>query len=209
MAEFKKIFTSMLSGERPTYASVLLAGLIRMYGPGVVEWDSATLEMEVKEDFGVYMPRIVFDQVMALITAITTDSVYREVEVFDQFVNAINRVGIQHEQDPPTVEELAWAITELAISDPEPVGLPDQPFNKQIAAYCRVCLQDDGVMAPPSVLKFAMPTKVSSEWADNPEMFAATYQSHEASAAEIDQYCKAKVSKLLDDLEDLGIEIRL
>jgi hypothetical protein len=209
MAEFRKVFTSMLSGERPTYASVLLAGLIRMYGPGVIEWDPSTVEMEVKEDFGVHMPRVVFDQVMCLISAISTDAVYRDVAVFDQFVNAVNRVGVQHEQEPPTTEELAWALTELAISDPEPVGLPDQPFNKQIAAYCRVCLQDDGVMSPPSVLKFAMPTKVSDEWADNPEMFASVYQSHEASANEIDQYCKSKVSKLLDDLEDLGIEVKL
>lgn len=209
MGEFKKVFTSMLSGERPTYASVLLAGLIRMYGPGVIEFDPSTIEMDVKDDFGVHMPRVVYDQVMALISAISTDKVYREVEVFDQFVNAINRASLQHDQDPPTTEELAWAITELAISDPEPVGLPDQPFNKQIAAYCRVCMQDDGVMSPPAVLQFAMPTRVSDEWADDPEMFASVYQSHEASAKEIDQYCKSKVSSLLDDLEDLGIEVKL
>lgn len=201
-----EVFRAFLDGSRPTYGAVLLIGLTRRYGLELLDWDGLTIELEVKRDFGVEMPRLVYDQLMGLISAITGDAVYREAEPFDQLVNALNRASVQHEQDAPTTSELAWTITELGLVDPEPHGRPEQPFNHQVAAYCRTCMEEDGYQVAPKVLKFAQ-MRNRTIGADDPMMFAGAFESHQRAAEEVDAEMKTKLAELLDHLEELGIEL--
>ena len=65
--------------------------LAARYGVQVLEWDGAVIEAEVGRDFGVQMPRITYDQLMAGLAALGTDQVYWDVGVFDQIVNGLKR----------------------------------------------------------------------------------------------------------------------
>lgn len=205
--QFRGRLGEFLSGKRPTYATVLLSGLLRQYGAEVMNWDSTTIELEVKRDFLVDMPRETFDQLMGLLSALTTDAVYWDVAVFDQTVNALNRASVQHAQDAPTVLEVAWTVTELGLTDPEPHGRDaQQPFASTIRAYIGVVLRQDGYLVAPTCLKFAEAT-VDSGWADDPDMHAGIYSAHADGAKAVDQDVQQRLMELLDHLEWLGIEI--
>lgn len=192
------------SGEDETFATVLLSGLVALYGLQALDWDSTTIELELRRDLQVEIPRVVFDQLMALLAAITTDTVYHDVEAFDQLVSCLNRASVNHAQEPPEATEVAWAVTELQLNDPEPVGLPEQPFSKQVAAYVRVALDEDGVQVPPQCLAFAGRMR-HQEWTDDPDLHAQAGAAQQSQADELDLEMKRRIRGVLDHLERIGI----
>ncbi len=194
------------SGEKEAFATTLVSALIMMYGIEVLEWDPLTIQLEVKDDLGIEMPRRVYDKMMALIGAITTDRVYTDVEVFDETVNAVTGHSIGVDHDIPTVEEVAWTVNELGLIDPEPVSRPkDRRFSKDIARYVRVVLDDAGMRRAPSILGFASSRTVPKEGHDAPAYYAGAWGSAQAQADEIDNWVTDLSEKLLMQLMDIGV----
>ncbi len=207
---FVRAARPFLAGERETYATVLLAILLKSYGAEVLDWDPLTVESQVADDFGTHMPQIVYDQLMALMTAMNTDVVYRSVEVFDQTVNAFCRVGRDADQDIPASEEVAWTVFELTANDPDPYNQgPDgeMPFGPDIALYCGVVLADDGIKRPPKTLAFAsLPSWAPKELSNDPVAFAGAFQSQQASAEDIDRIVEKNFRQLVSHLQEIGVE---
>lgn len=205
--EFKEAAAPYFSGEKPAFATTLLAALIRLNGAEVLEWDPLTIELEVKEDLGVEMPRKVYDKLLALISALSTDSTYKDVALFDETVNALAGKGVGVERDVPPVDEVAWAVTELRLNDPEPVSRsPEQPFAREIQRYARVVLDDEGMKIAPKALDFAANRPVKQEGADNPDFYAAAWGSAQARADEVDQWIEGMVIQLIHQLMSIGID---
>jgi len=65
--ELKAAAQPYFSGDKESFATTLVAGLLRLYGVEALEWDPLTIQMEIKEDLGVDMPRRVYDKMMALV----------------------------------------------------------------------------------------------------------------------------------------------
>lgn len=199
--------TPFLSGERETFATVLLAGLMKAYGLEVLDWDGATIQLQVKEDFGVEIPRRVYDQIMALQNVLTTDAVYKQVPIFDETISALNRNGVGVEQGVPSVDDTAWAVAEIRLNDPDPATRsPDQPWGRDIQKYVRVVLDDEGFTRAPKILDFAADRLPGKEGMDDVTMYAATWGVHQSKADEIDQWVESQAEKLISDLMELGIE---
>lgn len=193
------------SGEQPSYAVVLVGLLLRAYGVEALEWDGGTIEAEIARDFDAHMPRPVYDQLMAGLTALGTDQVYWDVVVFDQVVNGLNRASVQHAQEVPGADEVAWAVTELGVLDPEPVGRdPEQPYGGQVTAYIQVCIQDEGLSVVPGVLGWVKLPKHASDFGDDPDMWAGAQQSAQARADEINQEVQARLNDLAGQMASLG-----
>ncbi len=198
------------SGERETYATVLLGILLRKHGVECLGWDPVTIEAEVKQQYGVDMPHTVYDQLMALINALTGDSVYRLVDVFDRTVNALTRCGAENEADIPSAEEVAWTVFELMANDPDPYDQGEKgdfPFSHDIRLYCGVVLEDEGIRHPPSTLSFAtMPQRKKSSLSDSPQEFQEAYQSQGKEGESVDEFVRKHFSEMLDHLKEVGIE---
>lgn len=202
--DFKRTVIPWFSGERPTFATVLTSSLLKVYGPEALNWDAQTIQLQVKEDFNVEMPRRVFDQLMGQIAAITSTAVYNDVIAFDSYASAVNRLSIRFDHDTPDPGDIAWAVAELAQVDPEPVGV--KGWSADIQAYIRVVLDDAGVTIPPKALGFVKPKPPTSGFSDSPDLYAAAWAGQEAQAAEIDQHVNELTLLMLADLAKLGIK---
>jgi len=205
---FKSAAIPFLTGEIPTFATVLVSILLKLYGVQALNWDGASIQLEIKDDLGVEMPRRVYDQLMGLLTAITTDSVYSNPAVFDSIVSALNRQGVVPDNIPPTVEDVAWTVAEIGMNDPEPVSRnKENPWGFKVAAYVRAVLDDEGLTIPPAVLSFAHTKTPAAQRMDDPEMYAGTWGSAQARADEVDADIETKAVELIKQLQSLGIEI--
>lgn len=202
-----KAAVPLLSGEEDAFATSIVGILLRAFGVQVFGWDGVTIELEVKDEFGVQMPRRVFDRAMALITAMSTDKAYTDVPFFDEMISALSGRGVMLEQDPPSVEDAAWAVTELRLNDPEPVGRdPDQPFSADIRRYLRVVLDDEGFTLPPGALSAAPPRIPGKDQNTLPEDYHAAWASHQEMADAIDREMVARLHALFAQLESLGVD---
>ena len=205
-ADFVKVVKPFFSGEKETFATVLLGCLMQVWGADVLSWDPATVEAQVTEDFDTHMPPQVYDQLMALINVLSTDTVYTSVTVFDHTVSALNRAGANEPHDIPTPEDVAWAVLEVTANDPSPYGpAKEWPFSADSARYVGVVLKDAGLHKAPDTLSFAdMDEKVATS-SDPTDMAATTQNSDELTAA-VDEHIQTLFQKLVHQLAEIGLK---
>lgn len=205
------VLFEMLKGTRPASATALLAGVTRLYGLEVLNWDPTTLGMELESDMDDEPDANTFDKLMAAINVITTDTVYRDVAVFDDTINAFNDVGVSQEEDIPTVEELCLTVAEIFLLDPEPAvrTYGKTHWHHDVIKYCRVVLDDEGISTSPSVLHFVpdrgiRTPKMSIE--AGPDELAEVFAAREARTKEINAWVDAQVLRIGQQLLSLGID---
>lgn len=207
--ELKENMTAIFSGKREAFATTLLASLVKAYGTDVLEWDGLTIQLQIKDDLDIEIPRKIYDKLMGLITVLATDRVYKEVPVFDEIISALNGRGVSIEQGPPTVEDTAWAVAEIKLNDPEPVTRdPKDPWSRDIAKYVRVVLDNAGYKIAPKILEFAPNRPIPKEGMEDPSYYAGVWGAQQEKANEIDEWVENTVVVLLKQLLDLGVELR-
>jgi len=205
--QFKRAAEPYLAGKKPTFATILVSILLKAYGVDVLEWENNTIELTVKEDFGVDMPRKVFDKMMALLTVLNTDIAYREVSVFDHVVHALCGQGAGIEHGPPPVLDIAWAVTEIEIADPAPVGIdPKRRWSDNIKAYVRVALDDEGMAIAPKTLNFVKDKPAPTTDSDALTV-ASSWQGKQDMADEVDGHVEELVNVMVAQLATIGIAL--
>lgn len=205
--EFRQQASPYLSGKVDAFATTLLGIVLKAYGPEALNWDGLTIQLQIKEDFEIDLPRRVHDKIMALILCMTSNRVFIEVPVFDEMISALAGQGVGYEQDVPPVEDVAWACTEILLNDPEPTGRPPMPWSSDIRKYVRVVLDDEGMPIAPEALSFAKDTTVKTEENVTGADYAATWEIQASRAREVDEWIEARVVLLLDQLQSLGIDV--
>jgi hypothetical protein len=205
LGTFKRRAVPFLSGERPTFGTVLLSILLKAYGTEVLNWDGATIQMQVRGDFGVDMPRKVYDQLLALITALTTDLVYTDVEIFDEVCNALCRKGLGSYRSIPPALDVAWAVTEIEIADPEPVNRGKDRWDDSIKRYIRVVLNDEGISFAPKSLDFVKSLPPNTHETEDPAIFASSWLSKQEASDEIDIRVEELSNTMLRHLREAGL----
>lgn len=204
--EFKRAVTPWFTGEKPTFATVLNAVLAKMYGADYLNWDALTIQLEVKDTLDVDMPRKVFDQLMGMVTALTSTVVYHDVEAFDAYVSAANRLSIAFDHDLPSVADVAWAVTELHQVDPEPVGVPKRGWSDDIRAYTRVILDAEGMPIAPKALSFAKDRAPQGTFSEDAPLYAGAWESSQARADEIDGHVDYMTTLMIAHLAQIGVK---
>lgn len=206
--EHKLRIKKFLEGEDETFCTVLVSALLRMYGPEVLNWDGATIQLQLKDDLGVEMTRRVYDQIMGLLAILNTDAVYKDANVFDVAVSALGRQGLVFDNKPPSVQDVAWAIAEISINDPNPVTRdPKAPWGTQIQRYIRAVLDDEGMNIAPAILSF-VPDKTPGKNTNDPASdYAGEWGVRQAEADEIDEMVEARFRALLQHLESIGVKV--
>ena len=207
LGTFKRRAVPFLNGEKPTFGTVLLSILMKAYGVGVLEYDGATIQMQVKDDFGVEMPRRVYDQLLAMITALTTDLVYTDVEIFDEVCNALCRKGLGSYRKVPPALDVAWAVTEIEIADPAPVGRdPKNKWDDSIKRYIRVVLNDEGISFAPKTLEFVKSLPPNTHETEDPAIFASSWLSKQEASDEVDAQVDELAQTMIRHLKEAGID---
>lgn len=122
-----------------TYGTTVHAILMEQYGEAVYGWEPETVSMELWDDFRVQIDAQVLEKWMALQTVISTGEFFTSVPVFSAVCNTLSSGAPSFQVfDPVTVEEAAWAVTEVALNRDM------LPFGHSIKKYMRLLLANDG-----------------------------------------------------------------
>ncbi len=192
-----------------TFASVLLTVFLDRFGVEGLQWDPATITLEVEEEFDVDLPQASLDKLLVAINIVTSDSFYRSLPDFVMFCNVLSGDTYRPDMfDPADSSEVAWGLTEgLLLSPPE--DDQDGPFSDEIRAYIGAVLDQEGIINAPDVLKIALRkanvSDAANEFSDDPDMFNAVYDVEAGKAAEVDDIIRAKVQMLLGQLQALQL----
>jgi hypothetical protein len=192
-----------------TFGIVLLTVFLDRFGTEALEWDPATITLEVEEEFDVDLPQAVFDKLMVAINILTTDSFYRSLPDFVVFCNVLSGDTYRPDTfDPADSAEIAWGLTEgLLIAPPDADNT--EPFSEEIRGYIGAVLDQEGVINAPDVLQIALRkanvADSANQFSDDPEMFNAIYDVEAGKTDEINKIIQQKAIMLVEQLQAIKL----
>jgi len=208
----KQTLKARLEDEQ-TYATVLLIILLDQFGTEMFEWEPETVRMEISDVYGAKLSQLNEDKVWSMITALTTNQFYVSLEVFtatcDSLSNDLHDFGVM---TPNTPFELAWAITEVLLSDPFDDEHPNGEFSNEIERYVGVVLTENGILEPPKMLGFAEYASenpvldLDTAFVDDPDMFEAAWGKQQADKQAIEKNVQVNLQALLQSIATLPLE---
>jgi|LakMenEpi03Aug12_release.lakeMendotaPanAssembly.Ray.scaffolds.fasta_scaffold343459_1 hypothetical protein len=206
-----KILTELWKSPQ-TFGIVLLTVFLDRFGMEGLQWDPATITLEVEEEFDVDLPQSVLDKLMVAINIFTADAFYNSLPDFIVFCNVLSGDTYRPDMfDPADSLEVAWGLTEgLLIAPPEDDGQEDGPFSDEIRAYIGALLDQEGIINAPDVLQIALRqanvSDAANQFSDDPEMFNAIYDVEAGKTAEINQVIFEKAKMLIAQLQAIKLD---
>jgi hypothetical protein len=193
-----------------TFSSVLLTLFLDKFGVEALEWDPATITMEVEEEFDVDLPQLSLDKLITAIQLLTTDRFFKNLPDFIAFCNIMGGDTYRPDMwDPADAEEVAWGITEAMLISP-PEDEDPEPFTDEIRAYIGAVLDSEGIINPPDILRIALrAARVSpnmEDFSDDPMMFNAVYDLEAGKTEDINQSIRLKTNLLIQQLAALNLQ---
>jgi hypothetical protein len=195
--------------SRETFASVLLTLFLDRFGIEALEWDPATITLEMEEEFDIELPQLTLDKLLVAIQILTTDRFFKSAPDFVDFCNVLSGATYRPDMwDPADAEEVAWGLTEALLISP-PDESDHAPFTDEIRAYIGAVLDSEGLINPPDILRIALrQARVSpaiEDFSDDPEMFAAIYEVERGKTEDINQSILTKTQLLAAQLGALDL----
>lgn len=193
--------------EPDLFATALVGKFIKTFGAEALDWDAATIELEVEEAAGRKLPPGNYARLMAGITILTRDLFFKDLPGFLQLATVLSGdvpvEGMTHE---PDALECAWAIIEgLLISPPD--DRDEEPFCDDIRKYIGFQLDEEGILAAPDVLEIAIrPTsmsQVASRLPDDPGLREHVIAAASARSDDITQTLATSLATLNQQLHHL------
>lgn len=173
------------------------------------DWEPRTLDLEIKQDWGIDVPQVNKDKVWALVTELTTNLFYSSLDAFTHTCNSLNGSGADFENyDFATVQEMCWALAEVQLLDPPEES--DQ-FNPEIVSYMSERLRMEAFERVPKILKSYVELPDQDENISNvlqeDGIEAKTFWDRQMrEVLSIDQYIRERLHKLFVDLSSLPLE---
>lgn len=197
--------------DEQTYVTPLMAILFDEYGGDFLEWDPATLALEIKDDFKVELTQSVQDKIQSGVTLLATNAFFANFEGFTAICNALSFDLVDSEMFmPPTLEEVSWAIIEaqLLLGKEE---FENNPFIEDIARFTGFLLSEEGIYMPPAFLKFAIyPDGVlentAGAFTNDPLMFDVYTEKQNRLKDELELYVQTRLMALLIQLRQLPLK---
>jgi hypothetical protein len=126
--------------ENPeTLATVGHLIAFKTYGPEIYEWDPLTVYLELKADYNAEVAPEVLDRISAMQVVMLSDAFFTKLEAFLAICNTLaDGSPFFQTFNPVTVEEAAWAITEISLNREL------LPFSYAIKRYLKTILAQDG-----------------------------------------------------------------
>lgn len=193
-----------------TFGSVLLTVFLDRFGVEGLQWDPATVVMEVEEEFDVDMPQCAIDKLMAAINILTSDAFYTNLPDFVMLCNVLSGDTYRPDMfDPADSAEVAWGLTEgLLISPPD--DQENEPFSDEIRAYIGAVLDTEGIINAPDILQIALRqanvSDAANQFSDDPAMFNAIYDVEAGKTEDINNSIKQKALMLVAQLQAIKLD---
>lgn len=192
-----------------TFASVLLAIAIDLYGRDIFEWTPEALLLQLRDDLAVELPKLNADKLVVALDLVLSDDFYKRTRRFIQVCNVLAGAELTDEFDPADAAECAWGMTEAMLLWPPD---EDEPFTDEIRRYLGKMLDLEGIREPPDLLRLAIRDTPSGDFdysglsLDDPAMFAAEFGVHADRAKEIREMLDEELTQLFQQLQSLPLE---
>ena len=178
-------------------------------GLGWLDWDPATVQMELEQHFRVPLRQSVLDRIMLAHRLRTSDEFYKSVPAFVEACNVLSGSAFDPRVfDPADAAEMSWGVLEAAlIAPPE----EDPPFTEDILVYIGKALDEEGIITPPRALAIAVRDAdvsgtVATTFAEDPEFQSGIMQIAAERTAEIDELLTARLRALLAQVDAVGLK---
>lgn len=210
-ANSRRTFRQVFEDEN-TYGSTMLVALVDQLG-GVdwFEWDPDSLRYEIQDRFDAKISLENMDKIQALLTALTTNLFYVSLETFIGVCNALDGDGSDFNTfDPADVQEMAWAITEVAMNDPLEEG-PGEAFSQEIKHYIGVQAKLEGFTELPKPLTFGvMPDdRVDpSEVITDAVMYSAYWRGEKDKIKKVQRRTQERYNEMIRQIHALPLQDR-
>jgi len=121
------------------------------WGEEFMEWESETLDLEIEDAFQVLIPPDNLDKIHALVSALISDSFYRDWSAFTVICQTLaGGSDVMNLSDPMIVEEVAIGLMEVMLNDSTP-----GTFSDEVKRYVGLILHEQGFVKPPKILEWA------------------------------------------------------
>jgi len=158
-----------------TYGSVAFIGLCDVFPAEWLEWEPKTVQLEIRDTFGISIESDLFDKIMAARQVVVTDFAFRELPIFITIVNALNGDGVDTPVSQPIdPADLGWGVLEMCLLYPPS---PSETFSEEIIGYMEECLRWQGVRGVPnSLVNILPPSKYDDVQAADPMIMEGFFQ---------------------------------
>lgn len=206
----KAIQRALLLSE-DAYATPLFLLVMDLYGPEALHWAPETMRMELEQDFQLRLPKATLDKIYAAITIVTSNYFYKDVTRFIELCNILAGDDFQPDEfEPADAEEMLIGITEAMLLWPPDDDAEDTEFSEEIREYIKQVLGEQGILKPFDILRLAFDgdqaSRVDVEYADDPEMYAAIYDTQQSKTNELRQIYLENVAALTQQLQVLPLQ---
>lgn len=206
------LISSILSGQTPTYGSVLLGIAIREFGPDCLQWDPETLEMEFQDSFRTKLNPTVKNQLNAIITMLASDVWEQDPTAFNFIANALGDGAASMAMlEPADPCEIAWTLVEYSIIDrPEKFDPPEERIENKLSndvkKFIGYILKNNAVR-PNGLFAFLKDSYDIdySGWADDPIVTQVMYKESERAYSDVEAYVQHNLKLLTEQLQQLGL----
>lgn len=198
---------AMLAADPDSFATTLIAIVLKLYGTDALAWAPETIELELQDDLHVDVPTENMDKIVAAIALLTTDDFYGRLPRFVQLCNVLAGADFSADFDKADAAECAWGLTEASLLSPPD---NDEPFSAEIRNYLGAVLAEEGIEDPPDLLRLAIKPSLQGDIAvdgidtESPELFAAGYRARGDRKKEIEEMLEENVHELLGQLARLS-----
>lgn len=175
------------------------------FGGESLNWAPATVRKELEDDFGVRLPEVCFDRLMAATTVATTDVFQNDLPTFIHLCNVLAGSPVSEEFDPATVIEMCWAITEAQLLELD--GTPNK-FTDEIVYYVYEMCKQEGLVSPPPPLSDVLGGNMISpttDFSDAPDLHQAVWYTQQSRVIDIQTTIQSNMWKLYQQLKLLPI----
>ncbi len=189
---------------------MLLTLFLDRFGMEGLEWDPATIALEIEEEFNVKLSQGSLDKLIVCIQILTTDRFFKNPPDFISFCNVLGDDTYRPDMwDPADAEEIAWGITEALMIEPPDENDPE-PFTDEIRGYIGAVLDSEGIINPPDILRIALRSnrvsKNITDFSDDPEMFNAVYDLEAGKTEDINNTLRMKTKLLAEQMAALNLK---
>lgn len=192
--------------------TALLVGLLDEFGVEALDWDPQTINMEIEAEWHVKPPQVNRDKVQALITYLTTNLFFQNLEAFGHICNALSGEEADFEHyELPDVTQMCWAIAECTLLNPPDPKDPADQWSSEIQEYVRQRLDLEGFTRVPRMLSGVVELEDQSK--DIEDTFGSEginvksyFDSQQRKIIEVDAYVAEKLLQLTEELAGLQLQ---
>lgn len=196
--------------DEATPATVLAVICTDILGEDFLSYEVETVVDSLEKATGAVIPEDNVDKIQAIQTIYTTNSFFMDIPAFLAVVDAFNGNGVDFDYaDMPHLNEIAWAVTEVLMNDPEQDM--DNLFAPDVEVFIKKVLEEEGFSRIPPSLDFLKDVKVYSTEntiLDDPIIYESHHNIQKGRVDEVEDYVAANIMRVIGALKEIPLQNR-